>query len=330
MPARFRPAALALCLGGCSTPLGYLDTHGTSANIIAQLGWGLLTISIVVIAIISALVLAATFRSRSIAEDDQLAVRRDGGGMNWIYVGVGISVVALVASVIWTLLTLRAVAEPNSTPALTIDVDAHQWWWEAAYRSSRPELEFTTANELHIPVGMPVRVNLTSDDVIHSFWVPKLAGKTDVIPDQQNSTWIEAKQPGVYRGQCAEYCGVEHALMSFRVVAEPLDQFNAWRARQLRGTQVHSLAGAAGALLFAAHCGACHASRNSGGGGIYGPNLTNLGERRTLAAGVLPNTPGNLGYWIRHAQQVKPGARMPDIPLAQSEVAPIVAYLEGR
>lgn len=328
---RLALAVAGLSVSACSElPLSYLDSDAPIGGRLANLGWGLLAISVVVVVIITILVLAASLRRTRATNVDELAVRRDGGGMNWIYVGVSISTVALIASAIWTLLTLRAVAEPSQAAPMTIEVHAHQWWWGAVYRASRPDLEFTTANELHIPVDVPVRVALRSDDVIHSFWVPKLAGKTDVIPGQDNSTWIEATRPGVYRGQCAEYCGVEHALMSFRVVAEPLEKFNAWRQRQLAGMQVRSPLATKGEQLFAAHCSACHAIHGTEAGGTYGPDLTNLGERSTLAAGVLTNTPENLAYWIGHAQEVKPGTRMPEVPLPHSEVREIVAYLEGR
>jgi cytochrome c oxidase subunit 2 len=320
-----------LLTAGCSAlPLSYLDADSPIGGRLAQLGWGLLAISVLVVVIIAALLVAAIARRRSSADGDALAVRRDAGGMQWIYIGVSISTLALVASVIWTLLTLKAVAEPAKAAPMTIEIRARQWWWDAIYRAPRPDQEFSTANEIHIPIGVPVRIELRSDDVIHSFWVPKLAGKTDVIPGQANRMWIEAQKPGIYRGQCAEYCGVEHALMSFRVIADPLPEFAAWRSRQLRGTQVRDGAAAAGSRVFAEHCSACHAIHGTAFGGAYGPDLTNLGERRTLAAGTLDNNPDNLRRWIAHAQEVKPGARMPDVPLAPDEIGPLVAYLEGR
>ncbi|WP_167737540.1 cytochrome c oxidase subunit II [Sphingomonas parva] len=257
-------------------------------------------------------------------------MRRDAGGMRWIYIGVSVSTVALIASAIWTLLTLRAVAQPGGgvTP-LAISVTGHQWWWEATYPGAEPDGTFRTASEIHIPTNVPVRLELRADDVIHSFWVPKLAGKTDVIPGRVNSMWIEARTPGVYRGQCMEYCGVEHALMAFRVVAEPPAQFAAWRRRQLAGASTGASI-APGYRVFARRCSACHAIRGTESGGIYGPDLTNLSGRATLASGTLPNTPANLARWIAHPQAVKPGARMPDIDLPPGEMQPLVAYLETR
>lgn len=319
-------------LAGCSSlPLSYLDATSPIGGRLAQLGWGLLIISVLVVVIITALVMAAIRRGWRATETEGLAVRRDAGGMQWIYVGVGISSVVLAASVVWTLLTLKAVAEPSDAEApLTIGIQAHQWWWQADYRPGQPEGNFTTANEIHIPVGVPVRLELRSPDVIHSFWVPKLAGKTDVIPGRVNSMWIEAREPGVYRGQCAEYCGVEHALMAFQVIAEPVKRFKAWEASEITGPPNPTGAAAQGFAIFDAHCAACHAIRGTSAGGVYGPDLTNLGDRNTLAAGVLKNNPHNLVYWIRNTQDVKPGAQMPEVPLSDDEMKALVNYLEAR
>ena len=333
MTARRLLAPLLLASpAACSPlPLSYLDADAPIAGRLAQLGWGLLAISVLVTLIVAVLLIGGIRRGRSDPDGDTLAVRRDGGGLRWIYIGVGVSVFALAGAVVWTLLTLQAVAHPrNDAAPLTIEVRGHQWWWEANYGAPTPDGRFATANEIHIPVGVPVRINLRSDDVIHSFWVPKLAGKTDVIPGHANVMWLEAKAPGVYRGQCAEYCGVEHALMAFSVVAEPVARFAAWRERQLEAPPPAGPLAAAGMRVFAAHCSACHAIRGTPYGGSYGPDLTRLGERRTLAAGTLSNTPADLARWIRHAQTVKPGTRMPDVPLQPGEMIPLVAYLESR
>lgn len=333
MKARsFGLVGLAIMSSGCSSlPLSYLDSKAPVGGRLAELGWGLLVISLLVVIIIAVLLVAAIQRGAQTIDMSELAVRRDAGGMQWIYIGVAISSVVLAASVIWTLLTLRAVAQPANLKApLTIGVDAHQWWWQADYHPGGPDGNFTTANEIHIPVGVPVRLELRSADVIHSFWVPKLAGKTDVIPGRVNSMWIEANEPGVFRGQCAEYCGVQHAKMAFQVVAEPLASFKNWEARQLAGRALASGPARQGFAVFDAHCAACHAIRGTSAGGVYGPNLTDIGNRRTLAAGMIPNNPKNLAYWVRHAQEVKPGAQMPDVPLSDDEMKSLVNYLEAR
>ncbi|HEV2594742.1 MAG TPA: cytochrome c oxidase subunit II [Sphingomicrobium sp.] len=319
-----------LALTGCSSlPLSYLDSDAPIGGRIAQLGWGMLAISCAVVVIITALVIIASLGGGRDGAPGELAVRRDAGGMRWIYIGVGISSVVLAISAIWTLMTLRAVAEPSAkTAPLTIGIDAHQWWWEADYRPEDPADHFATANEIHIPIDVPVRIELRSSDVIHSFWVPKLAGKTDVIPGRVNSIWIEATKPGIYRGQCAEYCGAEHALMSFRIIAEPVSQYKNWQQAELAGASLNDAAAQRGYPVFAAHCGSCHAIRGTQSGGVYGPDLTDLGARRTLAAGVLQNNPNELAYWIRHAQEVKPGARMPDVEVPDNELQPLVTFLE--
>lgn len=330
--ARWIVVGTAPALSACSPlPLSYLDATSPIGGRLAQLGWGLLIISVLVVIIITALVIAGIQRGSRVIQTEGLAVRRDDGGMQWIYVGVGISAVVLAASVVWTLLTLKAVAQPADARApLTIGIQAHQWWWQADYRPGEPEGNFTTANEIHIPVGVPIRLELRSADVIHSFWVPKLAGKTDVIPGRVNSMWIEASQPGVYRGQCAEYCGVEHAMMAFQVIAEPVDQFRTWEGKEIAGQPISAGAAAQGFAVFDAHCAACHGMRGTSAGGVYGPDLTNLGERNTLAAGVLKNNPQNLAYWIRNTQDVKPGAQMPEVPLSDDEMKVLVNYLEAH
>jgi cytochrome c oxidase subunit 2 len=211
-------------------------------------------------------------------------------------------------------------------PRLTIEVTGHQWWWEARYLDGAAGDTFTTANELHIPTGEPVRIRLIGADVIHSFWLPGLGGKTDVIPGQTNLAWLQTDRPGVYLGQCAEYCGVQHAHMALRVVAQPPAAFANWQRAQLApaagGAQM------AGEALFTAHCGACHTVRGSDAGGIVGPDLTHLMSRATIAAGTVPNTPGALSGWIANPQALKPGARMPATYLSGPQLSDTVAYLE--
>jgi cytochrome c oxidase subunit 2 len=188
---------------------------------------------------------------------------------------------------------------------------------------------FTTANEIHIPVGQPVRVELTSPDVIHSFWVPRLAGKMDAIPGVKTVTWIEAAAPGRYRGQCAEYCGLQHARMAFYVVADAPPDFLRWRARQLGAPGAPEGNTAQGARLFTGHCASCHTIAGTSAGGIVGPDLSHLASRQTLAAGLIPNDVGHLSAWIDDPQAIKPGVLMPKASLTGAERARIVSYLES-
>lgn len=328
-------AGLAVALSGSAwsaTPMSYLHTFGPAGYPVTALGWGLGIISVSVVVIIGLLLLCAIFRRRDtrVASDaNALAVPRDAGGMAWIYIGVAISTVVLLASMIWTLVVTAVVAHPSSKPALTIQVSASQWWWALRYDTPLPSRTFTSANEIHIPVGQPVRFEVTSTDVIHSFWIPKLGGKIDVIPGQTNVAWLQADQAGTYYGQCAVFCGTEHARMALRVIAQQPTDFRAWQASQLASAPTPATpAQSQGQMVFQSHCAACHAIRGSDAAGAVGPDLSHLLSRHTLAAGVLPNTPGNLAGWIIHPQSIKPGSRMPDQPLSGPQLAALMAYLQ--
>lgn len=309
-------------------PMSYLHTVGPAADPVTRLGWGLGLISVTVVVIIAALLLGAVLRQRA-ASDQGPDVSRDGAGMRWIYIGVGISSVVLAGCAIWTLLVLTAVAHPATKPAFTVRVTGLQWWWRVRYEDGHAGQVFTTANELHVPVGQPVRLELESGDVIHSFWVPQLSGKTDTIPGQTNVSWFQADKPGVYRGQCAEYCGAQHAHMALQVVAEPPAQFQAWWQAQLAAAGPAPAAGpaAAGAALVQARCSACHTVRGTDAGGIVGPDLTHLASRRTIAGGTLPNDAQHLADWISHSQRIKPGTKMPEFALSAADLSNVVAYL---
>ena len=346
-----------------NSPLSYLHTFGPAGDPANRLGWGLGIISVAVLVIVTALLMWAIFRRRKGAADRAaLEVHSDSGGMPWIYVGVGSTVAMLlwigttltawagavvrpvrarppqrqqqawlvlvvVPCAVWTMFTIAAVAMPATT-ALTLQITGLQWWWSVRYLDEDASRVFTTANEIHIPVGQPVRIELGSPDVIHSFWIPQLAGKMDVIPGQTNATWLQADKPGVYRGQCAEYCGAQHAHMAMYVVADTPADFAAWREQQLRESAVPAnRAALAGRDSFVAHCGACHSVRGSGAGGILGPDLSHLMSRKTIAAGLLPNTPANLRRWIADSQAAKPGSRMPSLGLEKAELDSVVGYL---
>ncbi len=324
---------VALCgwplVAAAESPMSYLRTFGPAGDPATRLGWGLGIVSIVVVLVIVVLLLAAVMRRRAgSADPNALAVRSDEGGMSWLYVGVGVSSVVLVACAVWTMFTVAAVAMPARTD-LTLQVTAAQWWWSVRYVSSEPDRIFTTANEIHIPVGRPVRIELTSHDVIHSFWIPRLGGKMDIIPGQTNVTWLQADEPGVYRGQCGEYCGAQHAHMAMYVVAEAPREYATWVRDQLRDAVAPASAPEQlGKQAFAAHCAACHAVRGTAAGGILGPDLTHLMSRHTIAAGLLPNTPGNLAAWVADSQALKPGARMPALALSGRDLNAVVTYLQ--
>jgi cytochrome c oxidase subunit 2 len=311
-----------------STPMSYLHTVGPAADPVTRLGWGLGIISVAVIVIIAALLLAAVLRRQG-TPGEVAEVSREGEGLRWIYIGVGISSVVLAACAIWTLLVLTDVAHPATKPAFTVRVTGLQWWWRVRYENGDASQVFTTANEVHVPVGQPVRLELESGDVIHSFWVPQLGGKTDTIPGQTNVSWFQADKPGVYRGQCAEYCGEQHAHMALQVVAEPPAAFQAWWRAQLAAAAPAPAAGpaAAGAALVQERCAACHTVRGTDAGGLVGPDLTHLASRGTIAGGTLPNDAQHLADWIAHAQRIKPGTKMPEFALSAGDLSNVVAYL---
>jgi len=320
---------LAPLLGVAEPSMSYLRTFGPAGDPATRLGWGLGIVSVVVMIVITVLVLAAIAKRRAPASGPrELTVDRDEGGLSWIYIGVGISGVVLIACAIWTMLTVSAVAMPRAAGDLSLRVNAAQWWWDVRYQNSDPSQVFDVANEIHIPVGRPVRVELVSSDVIHSFWFPQLAGKMDVIPGQTNVTWLQADHPGVYRGQCGEFCGEQHAHMAMYVYADSPRDYLAWTERQRSAAAPAPASLQRGAASFVARCGACHTVRGTGAGGILGPDLTHLMSRRTIAAGLLPNTPGNLSAWIANAPALKPGTRMPALALSGPELSGVVAYLD--
>lgn len=311
-------------------PLSYLSGSGAQTASVVPLMWFMLIVSIAVCVIVTMLVVwAALSRRVRIGPRDLRDIALESAdGMKWVWTGLAISIVPLLASVFWT---VGVLAKTGSVPprALTIDITAKRWWWDAVYPEATPSGSFRTANEIHIPVGRPVLLQLRSLDVIHSFWVPRLAGKTDVIPGQTNAMWIEAGAPGHYRGQCGEFCGAQHAHMGFFVVADPPQQFEAWRRQQLQPAAEPSQADAGqGLVLFEQRCGRCHTVRGTPAHSTFGPDLTHLMSRGSIAAGMLQNNPAALSGWVENAQSVKPGALMPNQGLSGPELAAMRAYLE--
>lgn len=307
---------------GHTSPLGYfLHGAGQASIPVMHLGWVFAAIVTFVVVLVGILLLAAILRRRP--QGDNKQVGREEGGMQWIYIGTGISTVFLLGMGVYMLMVLNQTSTPPYSPAFTITVTGYQWWWKAEFNN------FITANEIHIPVGVPVLVKLKSADVIHSFWVPTLAGKTQAIPGLNNQQWIEADKPGIYRGNCAEFCGVQHAHMALEVVAQTMPDFQAWESHQRSVAQPPADGKAvAGQKIFLSNCAACHTVRGTPAAGVYAPDLTHLQSRRLIAAGLTTNTPEHLADWIAHAQELKPGTLMPDIPLPPDQAAALLAYLE--
>lgn len=240
------------------------------------------------------------------------------------------SVVLLLVLIVASVFTDRALGRIPLPDALAIEVTAHQWWWTVRYVQGSPSDTVETANEIHVPVGRPVVVKLNSDDVIHSLWIPNLAGKKDLIPGRTALMTFRADRAGTYRGQCAEFCGYQHALMGLLVVAHPPEEFERWlQAQRKPAAQPVDARAQRGQQLFQAlSCALCHTVQGTQAGGKRAPDLTHLASRRTLAAGTLPNTAAQLSAWITDPQRFKPGTNMPATPMSPEDLQALVAYLE--
>jgi cytochrome c oxidase subunit 2 len=251
--------------------------------------------------------------------------RRDWIAGRGMVIGGGIvfPVIVLSALLVYTLLAAARIDAALNAPAVVIEVIGEQWWWRVHYLDENGERDFATANEIRVPVGHTVELRLRSADVLHSFWVPALAGKLDLIPGRTNVLRVAADRPGVFRGQCAEYCGGPHALMALYVVAEEAAAFERWQERQRAPAR-------AADPLFLARCAACHAVRGTPAAGTLGPDLTHVGSRYTIAAGILPNNPVAIAGWIADSQRIKPGNLMPEFrELDGDELAALAAYVES-
>jgi len=301
------------------------------------LGWIFAAIAVVVCVLIAVLLAVAIFRRRPLLKhgagdhgdvDLHDLQGSERVGMKWIYIGTGISICILLAMAVYALVTLNNAAHPPTPAGLTITVIGYDWWWKVDYDNADPTQRIVTANEIHIPVGVPVLLKLDSADVIHAFWVPLLAGKTQMIPGLTNQQWLQADAPGLYRGQCTQYCGVQHAHMAVEVVAQSMADFQTWQTAQRAAAKPpQAPIAVAGQKLFNENCAACHTVRGSVAAGAHAPDLTHLLSRRQIAAGLLTNTPEHLLDWVMHAQQLKSGSRMPDFALRPNEAAQLSAYL---
>jgi cytochrome c oxidase subunit II len=248
-----------------------------------------------------------------------------------VIVAAVVSIIGLLGLTIASLLTDRALAGLPLKDGLVIEVTAYQWWWDVKYQSAEPSLTFRTANELHVPVGKPVVVKLNSGDVIHSFWVPNLHGKKDLIPGRTSTLQFRADKPGIYRGQCAEFCGHQHAKMAFVVVAEAPEAYEQWAAAQrASATEPDTDSVRRGRDVFLrSPCVMCHTIEGTTAQARRAPDLTHLASRLTIAAGTLPNNRGNLAGWILDPQTVKPGANMPATAFGSDDLNALLDYLES-
>jgi cytochrome c oxidase subunit 2 len=321
-------AAASLTSGCSGGNQSMFNPQGPGARSIANLGWLLFAICTVVYVLVLGTMFLALARRRHAADD---SAQTTGSLTRSVTIATVLTAVTLVALTVATVVAERGLITPSGPGAINVAVVGHQWWWEFRYGNETPSQIVTSPNELHVPVGVPVVLKVSSLDVIHSFWVPNLHGKRDLIPGQVTYMWIQADTPGVYRGQCAEFCGYQHANMSFFVVAEPMDKFQQWIQHQRQpAAEPASAEQARGREVFLqSPCVTCHTIRGTDAGSNAGPELTHVGSRLSIAAGTLPNTRGHLAGWITDAQSVKPGSRMPPNGLAAGDLQALLAYVRS-
>jgi cytochrome c oxidase subunit II len=316
------PLGTVVLLAGCAGPQSALDPAGPAASSIHLLGVVMYVGATLVTLLVTVLMLVPFLRRRERRANHNLFLW--GGGV----VLPGLTLTALIPYVLSVGGEMRT---PTSADRLTVDVAGYVYWWEMSYRRPGGLAAVTSANELRLPVGEPVEVFLRSADVIHSFWVPNLAGKTDMIPGRITRMVLQADRPGVFRGQCAEYCGAQHSLMAFDVIVTSRAEFDTWLAGLARpAREPETPEQREGRALFVdLGCGACHTVRGVAEGRL-GPDLTQVGARRSLAAGALKNGVGNLAGWVASAQHLKPGNRMPSYDqLHGPQLRALAAYLES-
>ncbi|ESY53762.1 cytochrome C oxidase subunit II [Mesorhizobium sp. LNJC372A00] len=322
----------ALLLQGCAGWQSALDPKGPAASELAWLIWFFTALCAVVwVLVMIALVVPLMMRSRAQAEPLAIEAGADDRKLRAVMTAVGLTAIVLIGLTLLSFFANRTLAAIGSDAALTIRVTGHQWWWEVRYEDATPSRILTTANEIHIPAGEPVKLLLTSTDVIHSFWIPSLSGKLDLIPGHMNVLDLKADKPGVYRGQCAEFCGAQHANMGTFIIAEPRAKFDAWWNDQLQpaATPTGDEAKAGQDLFLKRPCVMCHRIGGTPAGGTVAPDLTHIASRQTLAAGTLTMSRGNLAAWIADPQGIKPGSHMPVVELSGDELNAMVAYLEA-
>jgi cytochrome c oxidase subunit 2 len=294
-----------------------LDPASQASDRIADLWWILFVVSTVVFAAVVVLLLIGALRRRGGGEPDRRPSRH--GTRLVAIAGVAVPAVVVVSLFFLSVASLPAVSPGGKNARMTIEVVGRQWFWDVYYR----DRTIRTSNEIHVPVGVPVELRVRSQDVIHSLWVPRLNRKIDMIPGRTSSIVVNAREAGVYRGQCAEFCGLQHTNMAFLVIATPPARFERWLDDQQEPVPLAS------STFVENGCDGCHELRKGAARGSFGPDLSHFGSRLTLAAGTLTNTPEHLTAWLEDPQSVKPGAKMPDLRLSDEDIRRLVDFLEG-
>jgi len=340
---RARAPMALLCIGGLAGcervrhgVQSALDPAGHQAGRIADLWWLFLAVLAAVYALVLILLLVAAFRPRrrgrvpvgSAFPQEAPTERR----LTRVLVAWAVGTTAIILTLTgFSYAVDRDILSLGHRAELTVEITAKQWWWQVKYDDPVPNRSFETANEIRLPVGVPVRVILKAQDVIHSFWVPNLHGKTDLIPGRVNETVIVANREGRFRGQCAEFCGFQHANMALDVVAVPRAEFDAWRESQLAPAVAPSdeQSQEGQRVFLTSACVMCHTIRGTTAASRVGPDLTHIATRPSLAAGTLPYSKGNLAGWIADPQRIKPGSQMPVTGLSADQLQSVLAYLDG-
>ncbi|MGV3529330.1 MAG: cytochrome c oxidase subunit II [Flavisolibacter sp.] len=296
------------------------ESSSEQAREINRVTWSFLLVAGGIFLLVLLLTLYVVFRFR--------AGRREGASTvqpskKWEWPMIGVPLLLVVIFLVFTINTMQAVQPDHEGRKPDVVITGHQWWWEAYY----PASSVTTANEIYLPVGKKILLELTSADVIHDWWVPAFGNKMDVLPFQKTYLWVNINKPGAYEGICSEFCGAQHAHMRIKVVAEPPEVYASWLDRQAAPAS-DSLSNGTGQDFFMQNtCSNCHRISSTTAQGRTGPDLTHIASRKTLLAGMLENSPEALHKFIKNPQQVKPGAHMPDFLMHDSTVAAIVKYL---
>lgn len=307
-----------------------LSPAGAQASSIHQLWLLMLWTTTIVGVVVLAFIAVAVVRGRRRDTTVRIPTGPERSLLRGVWAATTVSLLILLMLLIASVWMTRGVESLQASGAVAINVIGHQWWWEIEYEDGVPSQRVLTANEMHIPVGRPVVLKVSSRDVIHSFWVPNLQGKRDLIPGYTTAIWLQADRPGIFRGQCAEFCGLQHAHMALDVVAEPGPDFDRWLEgmRKPASPPQSDEQRRGHAVFMSRRCAGCHAINGAEAFGQFGPDLTHIGSRSTIGAGTLPNTREHMNAWVKNPQASKPGNQMPPNPLSDEDSRALLAYLE--
>jgi cytochrome c oxidase subunit II len=312
-----------------------LHPAAPQASQIEWLYWTIFWILVAVYVLMIAGFSRTAIKNRMVASQPLPVMEKDEAGDRpaiWaVASAIAVTVIALFVILAMSVVTGKKAAGLTSKNPVTIQLTGHQWWWEVTYPNTQADQTITTANEIHLPIHTPIVLLTNSNDVIHSFWPPNITGKRDLLPGYSTAVWFQIDKPGTYRGQCAEFCGLQHAHMGFSIIAESVEEFQGWQQQQLKPASEPTTPEATrGRAVFLTHaCLMCHTVRGTDAGSRFGPDLTHVASRNMIAAETLPFTTGALAGWVVDPQRIKPGAKMSPNPLAPDDLQAVVAYLES-